>query len=43
VVRLLLERGADRTLKNRGGKDARRLAQEAGHSAIADLLAPPSP
>jgi ankyrin repeat protein len=39
VVRLLLERGANPALRNRNGKDARRLAQEAGHAAIADLLA----
>ncbi|MGB9610311.1 MAG: ankyrin repeat domain-containing protein, partial [Bryobacteraceae bacterium] len=42
VVGLLLERGADRTLRNHAGKDARQLALEAGHAALADLLAAPS-
>lgn len=39
VVRLLLERGADPQLRNAAGKDARQLALEAGHAAIAELLA----
>jgi ankyrin repeat protein len=38
VVKLLLERGADPALTNRAGKDAARLAEEAGYPAIAALV-----
>jgi ankyrin repeat protein len=40
TVRLLLQRGADSALTDDRGKNAQQMARDAGHAAVAELLAP---
>jgi ankyrin repeat protein len=38
IVRLLLERGADRTLHSPAGESLKEIAMKAGHGEVADVL-----